>query len=209
MKLHCLLEGLLVAWLGKIDKWIWSWNYFLYGNCTKVCSVYLLYPSSSVTIFNIPNIKQVLITTQKVHFYKLKLNCTKHFWVVVRPLYPIWHVKDLANVTNQFLVSFSVFDSFFITETAQDWGRVWSTWRIRALEHFKTPCQTWKRVAKTISSKMEGNRAFRKAKSSNSQGVPKFARCAKLSQGDYYQKVLFCRPNYNGFKHLWVVIIFI
>ena len=20
--------------------------------------------------------------------------------------------------------------------------------------------------------------------------------------GDYYQKVLFCRPNYNGFKHL-------
>ena len=23
---------------------------------------------------------------------------------------------------------------------------------------------------------------------------------------DYYQKVLFCRPNYNGFKHLWVVI---
>ena len=26
---------------------------------------------------------------------------------------------------------------------------------------------------------------------------------------DYYQKVLFCRPNYNGFKHLWVVIIFI
>ena len=26
---------------------------------------------------------------------------------------------------------------------------------------------------------------------------------------DYYQKVLFCRPNNNGFKHLWVVIIFI
>ena len=26
---------------------------------------------------------------------------------------------------------------------------------------------------------------------------------------DYYQKVLFRRPNYNGFKHLWVVIIFI
>ena len=26
---------------------------------------------------------------------------------------------------------------------------------------------------------------------------------------DYYQKVLFCRPNYNGFKHLCVVIIFI
>ena len=29
------------------------------------------------------------------------------------------------------------------------------------------------------------------------------------SSCDYYQKVLFCRPNYNGFKHLWVVIIFI
>ena len=22
------------------------------------------------------------------------------------------------------------------------------------------------------------------------------------SKADYYQKVLFCRPNYNGFKHL-------
>ena len=29
------------------------------------------------------------------------------------------------------------------------------------------------------------------------------------SLSDYYQKVLFCRPNYNGFKHLCVVIIFI
>ena len=57
------------------------------------------------------------------------------------------------------------------------------TWRIRALEHFKTPCQTWKGVGKAISSKMEGNKAFRKAKSSNSQGVTKFARCAKIWQG--------------------------
>ena len=47
-----------------------------------------------------------------MHYYKLKLNCIKHFWVVVRPLYPIWHVKDLTNVTNQFLISFSVFSSF-------------------------------------------------------------------------------------------------
>ena len=39
------------------------------------------------------------------------------------------------------------------------------------------------KVGKAISSKMEGNKAFRKAKSQNSQGVPKFARCAKLSQG--------------------------
>ena len=23
-----------------------------------------------------------------------------------------------------------------------------------------------------------------------------------MSSIDYYQKVLFCRPNYNGFKHL-------
>ena len=30
-----------------------------------------------------------------------------------------------------------------------------------------------------------------------------------FGDSDYYQKVLFCRPNYNGFKHLWVVIIFI
>ena len=61
-----------------------------------------------------------VITTQKVHFYKLKLNCIKHFLVVVRPFYPNWHVKDLANVTNQFLVSFSGFCSFFIIETDQD-----------------------------------------------------------------------------------------
>ena len=34
--------------------------------------------------------------------------------------------------------------------------------------------------------------------------------CSLLAwEGDYCQKVLFCRPNYNGFKHLWVVIIFI
>ena len=46
------------------------------------------------------------------------------------------------------------------------------------------------KVGKAISSKMEGNRAFRKAKSSNSQGVPKFGRvcqilagCAKFWQG--------------------------
>ena len=31
----------------------------------------------------------------------------------------------------------------------------------------------------------------------------------KSTLGDYYRKVLFCRPNYKGFKHLWVVIIFI
>ena len=53
-----------------------------------------------------------MITTQKVHYYKLKVNCIKHFRVVVRPLYPIWHVKDLESVTNQFLVSFNVFGSF-------------------------------------------------------------------------------------------------
>ena len=61
-----------------------------------------------------------MITTQKMHFYKLKLNCIKHFGVIVRPFYPNWHVNDLANVTNQFLVSFSIFGSFFITETCQD-----------------------------------------------------------------------------------------
>ena len=30
-----------------------------------------------------------------------------------------------------------------------------------------------------------------------------------ITLSDYYQKVLFYRPNYNGFKHLCVVIIFI
>ena len=140
-----------------------------------------------------------VITTQKVHYYKLKVNCIKHFGVVVRPLYPIWHVKNLANVTNQFLVSFSVFGSFFITETGQDWGRVWSTWRTRALEHFKTLCQTWQGDAKTISSKMEGNRAFHKAKSLNLQGVPKFARCAKISQG-VQKSLCMHRPSGKIFK---------
>ena len=127
-----------------------------------------------------------MITTQKVHFYKLKLNCTKHFWVVVRPFYPNWHVKDLTNVTNPFLVSFSVFGSFLITETGQDWGRVLcKLWQGKLkINHMKNPsfgalqnpCQTWKGVGKAISSKMEENRAFRKAKSSISQGVPKFGK---------------------------------
>ena len=36
-----------------------------------------------------------------------------------------------------------------------------------------------------------------------------FVSFSRVSGPDYYQKVLFCRPNYNGFKHLWVVIIFI
>ena len=35
------------------------------------------------------------------------------------------------------------------------------------------------KVGKASSSKMEGNRAFRKAKSSNSQGVPNFLRVCK------------------------------
>ncbi|KAL6324430.1 hypothetical protein AAG906_013034 [Vitis piasezkii] len=52
-----------------------------------------------------------------------------------------------------------------------------------SLGALQNPCQTWKGFDKAISSKMERNRAFRKAKSSNSQGVPKFARCAKFWQG--------------------------
>ena len=27
-------------------------------------------------------------------------------------------------------------------------------------------------------------------------------RALDVMKSDYYQKVLFCRPNYNGFKHL-------
>ena len=142
-----------------------------------------------------------MITTQKMHFYKLKLNCTKHFWVVVRPFfYPNWHIKDLANVTNRFLVSFSVFGSFSITKTGQDWGRVLcKLWQGKLkINHMKNPSfgalqnplPNLKRIGKAISSKMEENRAFHKAKTLISQGVPKFGKvcqtfagCAKISQG--------------------------
>ena len=58
---------------------------------------------------------------------------------------------------------------------------------------------------------------FRKLEVSISQGDSHSAKMEfelqsgtrVLAGGDYYQKVLFCRPNNNGFKHLWVVIIFI
>ena len=83
-----------------------------------------------------------------------------------------------ANIEGEFCVSYG----------KASWRSI--TWRIRVLEYFKTLCQTWQGIAKTISSKMEENRAFRKAKSSISQGMPKFGKvcqnlvgCAKLSQG--------------------------
>ena len=49
--------------------------------------------------------------------------------------------KDLANVTNQFMVSFSVFGSFFITKTGQDWGRVLcKLWQgMLKINHMKNP----------------------------------------------------------------------
>ena len=148
--------------------------------------LFLSFIAKGLEIFRLGGV----ITTQKVHFYKLKLNCIKHFWVVVRSFYPNWHVKDLVNVTNQFLVSFSVFGSFFLSlkqakiegEFCASYDKTsWRsiTWRIRVFEYFKT-----------INSKMEENRAFRKAKSSIWQGVPKFgkacqnlARRAKIWQG--------------------------
>ncbi|RVW53381.1 Sugar transporter ERD6-like 5 [Vitis vinifera] len=37
MKLNCFLEGLLVARLGKIDKWNWNWAYFLYALQLVIC----------------------------------------------------------------------------------------------------------------------------------------------------------------------------
>ena len=135
-----------------------------------------------------------------MNFYKLKLNCTKHFWVVVRLFHPNWHVKDLANVTNQFLVSFSVLVAFWslkqakiVGEFCASYGKAsWRliTWRIWALEHFKNPCQTWQGVTKTISSKMEENRAFRKAKSSIWQGVRK-SLCARRPSGFFSRIVIF------------------
>ena len=40
--------------------------------------------------------------------------------------------------------------------------------------------------------------------------LPPFPQALHGKKGtDYYRKVLFCRPNYKGFKHLCVVIIFI
>ena len=85
-------------------------------------------------------------------------------------LVAFWSLKQ-PNIEREFCASYGK-------------ASLWSiTWRIWALEHFKTPCQTWKGVGKAISSKMDGNRAFCKAKSSNSQGVPKFAMCAKFWQG--------------------------
>ncbi|RVW75911.1 hypothetical protein CK203_051839 [Vitis vinifera] len=69
-----------------------------------------------------------------------------------------------------------------------------------SLEHFKTPCQTWKGVGKAISSKMEenrafrkANRAFRKAKSSIWQGMPNLAASDPTS----YSALL---PTFHGWK---------
>ncbi|RVW75938.1 hypothetical protein CK203_051842 [Vitis vinifera] len=44
----------------------------------------------------------------------------------------------------------------------------------------QNPCQNWKGLGKAISSKIEENRAFRKAKSSISQGMPKFGRVCQI-----------------------------
>ena len=53
-------------------------------------------------------------------------------------------LRTLAIVSNQIMLSFGVFDSFFITKEIQDWGEFYIilgkangssfTWRIQALE---------------------------------------------------------------------------
>ena len=53
-------------------------------------------------------------------------------------------LRTLASVSNQIMLSFGVFDSFFITKSIQDWGKFYIilgkangssfTWRIQALE---------------------------------------------------------------------------
>ena len=103
------------------------------------------------------------------------------------------------------MVGFSVFGSFCSLKQAKIEGEFCSsfgkaswrsiTWRIRALEHFKTPCQAWKGVAKAISSKMEENKAFRKAKTSNWQGVPNFGKVCQTFAGcdKFWQGV----PNFR------------
>ena len=50
-------------------------------------------------------------------------------------------LKTLANVSNQFLTSFGVFDSFFIISTNQEWGRIlYSPWQSKLkLKHMKNP----------------------------------------------------------------------
>ena len=96
-------------------------------NCCIIYFLFLSFIAKRLAMCQLGGV----ITTQKVHYYKLKVNCIKHFGVVVRPLYPIWHVKNLASVTNQFLVSFSVFGSFL-----DHWNRP----RLReSLEHMKNP----------------------------------------------------------------------
>ena len=67
-------------------------------------------------------------------------------------------------------------------------------------------------VEASLSATWEDNEALRielaEAKS-REESLDARLHEAEDEMADYYQKVLFCRPNYNGFKHLWVVIIFI
>ena len=131
------MPTLCILWLGK----------WFNDSCWRLGCISLIFHERCVS-FSLLHSKGLamcrlggVITTQKMYFYKLKLNCTKHFWVAVRPFYPNWHVKDLTNVTNQFLLSFSVFGSFFITETGQDWGRVLcKLWQGKLkINHMKNP----------------------------------------------------------------------
>ena len=61
-----------------------------------------------------------MITTQKVLFDSLELTLLNTFELYLLPFNSIGTLKTLANVSNQFLASFGVFDSFLIIKTSQE-----------------------------------------------------------------------------------------
>ena len=60
----------------------------------------------------------MLITTQKVLFYSLKLTVLNTFKQQLIPFNLIGTLRNLAKVTNQFLTSFDVFGNYLIIETS-------------------------------------------------------------------------------------------
>ena len=62
-------------------------------------------------------------------------------------------LRTLASVTNLFLASFDVFDSFFIIKTSQEWGRTWyNPWQSKIEATLHKESKFW-RASKPLPNK--------------------------------------------------------
>ena len=111
--------------------------------------------------------------------------------------------KFHACLVGSFIIVFTDHSALKYLLTKQDAKARLIRW-ILLLQEFDLQIKDMKGVANVVADHLS-----RLVITHNSHVLPINDDFPEESLIDYYQKVLFCRPNYNGFKHLCVVIIFI